>query len=61
MRKRMFGRARTRTKYEGSAEDTTEDKRGEKVMGVSHAAYEKTARDKREDAAGQRRLRKRGK
>ena len=41
-------------KYEGSREDEAEDARGAKAMGVSKKAYEATARDKREDQAGER-------
>ena len=45
-------------KYEGSAEDEAEDARGAKAMGVSKGAYERTPRDKREDAAGEHRAKR---
>ncbi len=43
-------------KYEHSAEDEAEDRRGMKDTGMSKRAYEASARDKREDAAGERRV-----
>jgi hypothetical protein len=43
-------------KYEGSAKDTAEDRRGAKQLGVGLKAYERTARDKREDSKGQKQL-----
>lgn len=43
-------------RYEGSAADKAEDKRGAKATGKSLKAYEKTARDKREDKAGMKRM-----
>ena len=40
-------------KYEGSAKDLAQDRRGAKKLGVGLKAYERTSRDKREDKAGQ--------
>ena len=57
----MFGRSRKRPRYEGSAADEAEDKRGAKALGVKRGAYERTARDIREDAMGQKRMDKKGK
>ena len=45
-------------RYEGSAQDEAEDKRGARILGVSRAVYEASARDKREDKAGQKRFMK---
>jgi hypothetical protein len=44
MAKRMF---------EGSPKDIKQDKAGAKKLGVGLRAYERTSRDKREDAKGQ--------
>jgi hypothetical protein len=41
-------------RYEGSPPDQRRDAIGAKKMGVSKAAYERTAKDRRQDAAGQR-------
>jgi hypothetical protein len=46
-------------RYEGSAEDEAEDRRGAKRMGISQREYERTAQDRREDKAGEKRLGKR--
>lgn len=43
-------------KYEGSAADRANDKREAKKRGLTMAQWEKTAADKRMDAAGQRAL-----
>lgn len=43
-----------RRKHEGSAQDEREDRIGAKALGISRKAYEKTPRDKAEDAAGDR-------
>jgi hypothetical protein len=43
-------------KYEEPAEDEAEDRRGMKATGMSKRAYEKSARDKREDEAGEHRI-----
>lgn len=43
-------------KYEGSATDRANDKREAKKRGLTMAQWEKTAADKRMDAAGQRAL-----
>jgi hypothetical protein len=43
-------------KYEGSAKDKAEDRKGAKQLGVGLRAYERTPRDKREDAKGEKQL-----
>jgi len=48
-------------RYEGSAADKAEDKRGAKKLGVSLKRYETTARDKAEDKAGRKRLKRKKK
>lgn len=45
-------------RYEGSAKDRAEDKRGARKLGVSLTKYERTARDRKEDRKGQQALRK---
>jgi len=45
-----------KNRYEGSAKDKAQDKRGQRATGLSPRAYERSDRDKREDKAGQRRL-----
>ena len=47
----------TTRKYEGSAKDVAQDRKGAKQLGVSLKAYERTARDKREDSKGQKKPR----
>jgi hypothetical protein len=44
--------------FEGSPKDTAQDKKGAKKLGVGLRAYERSARDKREDAAGQKAMKK---
>lgn len=47
---------RTRS-YEGSPADMRQDKKGAKKLGMSLGKYESSARDRKEDAAGQKALR----
>lgn len=42
--------------YEGSRVDNAEDARGMRATGMQRQDYEKSARDKREDKAGQKRF-----
>jgi hypothetical protein len=42
--------------FEGSPKDRAQDKKGAKKLGVGLKAYEKTGRDKAEDAKGQRQM-----
>jgi hypothetical protein len=42
-------------RYEGSKADIAKDKKGMKATGMTAAEYERSARDKREDRAGERR------
>jgi hypothetical protein len=48
-----------RPKYEGSAADRAEDRRGAKKRGMTQGQFEKTPQDRRQDRAGQKRLDKR--
>lgn len=43
-------------KYEGGAADRAKDRKGAKKAGLSLKAWEKTSKDKKADAAGQRKL-----
>lgn len=43
-------------RYEGSAADNRQDAKEAKAAGMSKAAFEKSGRDKADDAAGQRRI-----
>lgn len=43
-------------KYEGSPEDNRRDAAGAKKLGISPAAYQRTAQDKREDLVNARKL-----
>lgn len=43
-------------RYEGSKADMTKDRKMAKAKGISMKAWEKSAMDKRMDAAGQRKL-----
>lgn len=43
-------------KYEGSAADEAEDRRGMKATGMSKGKYEASVRDRKEDAAGEDRI-----
>lgn len=42
--------------FEGSPKDVAQDRKGAKKLGVGLRAYERTARDKAEDKAGQKRM-----
>lgn len=44
-------------KYEGSAADMAEDARGMRATGMQRQDYEKSSRDKKEDRAGQKKMR----
>ncbi|HEY1491976.1 MAG TPA: hypothetical protein VGF35_05075 [Steroidobacteraceae bacterium] len=47
--------------FEGSPKDVRQDKKGAKKLGVSLKGYERTARDKAEDRAGQKTMQRKGK
>jgi hypothetical protein len=48
-------------KFEGSKADKAQDRKGAKKAGMSLKAWERSAADKKADAAGQRRLDKKRK
>ena len=57
--KRPSGKSPMRRRaYEGSATDVREDRKGAKALGLTAAQYERTERDRREDAAGAKRQRR---
>jgi hypothetical protein len=48
-------------KFEGSPKDLRQDAKGARKLGISAKAYERTARDKAEDRAGQKIMQRKGK
>jgi hypothetical protein len=45
-------------RFEGSPKDIKQDAKGAKKLGISAKAYERSARDKAEDRAGQKNMKK---